>query len=134
MGKTAQKRGKTLAEDQGNFFLSLTKKMGWKIAPSREELDAVAQRLKWRLKRKKGMSPGKELARRKRARGTFARGWQILKVESLKSRIRIWIGNMVSYAGKVDSERNVSKQAANVVGGRFKSRLDRLAQQATGDF
>jgi len=130
----AKRHGKTMATDQGNMFLKVMKSESWKIAPTRETLSAVAERLKGRLKRKKGVTPAKELARRMRARGTFARGWEITKVESAGFRIRIWMEDKAKESGKVDDEKGVSDRAEKIAGKSFKSKLDKLASKVTGLF
>ena len=112
----------------------MVKKLGWKIAPTYQGLDAVYQKLKGRLKRKKGTTSLQELARRKAARGTFARGWQIGRVENSGLRIRIWIINEEKAAGIVEDKFHVAATAANVVGDNFKSKLERMAKQVTGVF
>ena len=134
MRTTAKRRGRDLAEDQGNFFVRMARSFGWKVAPSKEELIDVAGSLGNRLRRKAGVTPAKELARRIRARGTFARGWFVSNVTSSGNVIRIWITNRVTYSGVVDNRTNVASKAANVVGGKFKSKLDKLANQCTSVF
>ena len=132
--KRAKDQGKDLATKEANFFLSLTRKLGWKAAPTREELDMVARKLKFRLKRKPGVTPAQELARRKRARGTFARGWVMGKIEQSGSRIRIWIVNFVGYSGKVEDEKHVAQTAANVVRADYQGKLNKLASKITSMF
>jgi hypothetical protein len=134
MREQAEKRGKDMATDQGNFFLRATKRLGWQAAPSKEKLFQTAQELGWRLKRKTGTTPGQELKRRMRSRGTFARGWHISKIESKRFVIRIWLENDSAESDKVDTQKKVSDRAEKQVGGRFKSRLDRLAEQVTKSF
>ncbi len=134
MEKTAHSKGKDLAVQQGNFFNSMARKIGWEIAPTRDELEAVFRKLNGRMKRAKGKTPLQELERRKRARGTFARGWHVLKLESLRGRIRIWIGNDVKYSGIVEDQHDTTKKAGQIVQGRFRGKLDRYAKQVTGVF
>lgn len=134
MDNAAQKRGKTMAEDQGNFFLKTMKKESWKVAPTPATLNEVAARLQGRLKRKKGTTPMEELQRRMRARGTFSRGWKITKVERAKYRIRIWMVDEAKQSAKVDSEKKVSDKAEKITGKSYKSKLDKLADQVTGVF
>lgn len=134
MSKTAQSGGKDLAKDQGYFFLRIAKKLGWEIAPSKEELQGLTK-LGWRIKRRPGVkTPEKEIARRLAARGAYARSWIIEKIESERYRIRIWIKNKTKYSGILESEKHVTKKAADYVGGRFKSKLERLAKQCTASF
>jgi len=123
-----------MADVQGKDFLNEAKKQGRIIAPTPETLVAKAKELKWRLKRKPGVTPGKELARRIRARGTFARGWFISNITSEKFKIRIWITNKSAESEKVDQIKKVSDKAEKATGGRFKSRLDRLAKSVTSNF
>jgi hypothetical protein len=134
MEQTAQAKGKVLATQQGNFFLSVTKRLSRAVAPTPQELFALAQQLKWRLKRKPGVSPQKELKRRIRARGIFARGWKVTKVEQAKYRIRIWIANAVSYAGIVEDKHHTTDKAGKVVGPKFQEKLDLYAKDVTGVF
>lgn len=133
MQESAEKRGRDFAQDQGTFFLRLTQKIAWTLAPTKDLLQGLLLTYGGRLKRKPGVTPAKEIARRKRARGTFARRWYISKIEKSKYRIRIWISNTVTYA---DTPRlaEVVKKSAQVVGQRFQKRLIGLAQKITGDF
>ena len=134
MQKAAKDKGKDLATEQGNIFLRVTSWLAWTAAPSKDDLWEVFRKLKGRLKRKKGVSPMKELMRRIRARGTFARGWKIDRVESTGTRIRIHISDPVKYAGIVESRVNSADKAATKVGGNYKAKLERLAKQVTSVF
>lgn len=134
MRDNAAAKGKDLADVQSRDFLITVKQEGRKIAPTPQELYDTAERLKWRLKRKPGVSPQKELKRRIRARGTFARGWQILKIESQKFRIRIWLIDKSAESEKVDQQHKVSDTAEKKSGGRFKARLNKLADAITRSF
>ena len=134
MRKQAQVKGKDFAEEQGGFFLAMARKFGWQAAPTRQQLLDKAISLKWRLRRKPGVTAKKELARRQRARGTFAKGWVITKITQSAYVIRVWIGNAVSYAGIVDEKKKTAEKAATVVGGKFKERLNRLAKAITSVF
>lgn len=130
----AASQGKDLAKVQGDDFLNEAKKQGRIIAPTAQELTDKAVKLKFRLKRKPGVSPAKELARRIRAKGTFARGWFISKVTSEKFKIRIWITNKSAESEKVDNQKKVSDKAEKASGGRFKGRLEKLANSVTSRF
>lgn len=134
MNENAKSKGKTLAKDQANFFLRLVKKMSWGVAPKRDVFDVLLERFGGRLKRKKGVSPQKEVERRRRARGAFARRWKISKVESEPYRIRIFISNFISYAGKLEGKNHLAERAAGIVGSSFKRKLNRLADQLTKGF
>lgn len=134
MREAAASRGKNLADTQAQDFLRTIKQEGWKIAPKPQELYDTAQKVGWRLKRKPGVSPAKELQRRIRARGTFARGWQIVKVTSEKWRIRIWLMDKAAESDKVDTRHGVSDKAEKKSGGRFKTRLNKLAESVTKIF
>jgi len=134
MRDQAASKGKTMADVQGKDFLNEAKKQGRIIAPTPETITATAKRLKGRIKRKPGISPGKELARRIRARGTFARGWFISNITSEKFKIRIWITNKSAESEKVDQIKKVSDKAEKATGGRFKSRLNKLADSLTNKF
>lgn len=134
MRDQAASKGKTMADVQGNDFLNEAKKQGRIIAPTAETLTAKAKALKFRLKRKPGVTPAKELARRIRARGTFARGWFISNITSEKFRIRIFITNKSAESEKVDQIKKVSDKAEKATGGRFKKRLETLAKSVTRNF
>lgn len=134
MSERAASQGKNLADVQGKDFLNEAKKQGRMIAPTAEKITAKAVQLRWRLKRKPGVTPAKELTRRIRARGTFAKGWFISNVTSERFRIRIWITNKSAESEKVDQQKQVSDKAEKASGGRFKSRLDRLAESLTRNF
>jgi hypothetical protein len=129
----AEKKGHELGEDSANFFLRLTKKMGWKAAPPKETIQALLGQYGGRLKRKPGVTPEKEIARRLRARGTFARRWYIQKVEKSRLNIKIWIANTVSYAD-APKLAQVVVQAATVVGKSFQRRLTRTAEKIMQGF
>jgi len=131
MRDNAATRGKNLADVQGQDFLRTIKQEGRKIAPTPQELYDTASRLGWRLKRKPGVSPAKELKRRIRARGTFARGWKIVRVTSERFRIRIWLEDKAAESDKVDTRHGVSDKAEKKSGGRFKRRLNQLADTLT---
>lgn len=131
--KSAEKKGRDFAQDQGTFFLRLTRKLGWALTPTKDTLNALLLTYGGRLKRKAGVTPAKEIARRKRARGTFGRRWYIKSVETNKLRIRITIANTVSYAD-IQKLSVVAVKAAEVVGGRFQNRLKGLAAKIMGDF
>ena len=134
MRDQAASKGKTMATEQGNDFLKEAKKQGREIAPTPEKIVAKARQLKGRLKRKPGVTTAKEISRRIRASGTFAKGWFISSITSEKFRIRIWITNKSAESGKVDSDKKVSDKAEKITGKRFKSRLDKLAQSVTKTF
>jgi len=131
MRDNAATRGKNLADVQGQDFLRTIKQEGRKIAPTPQDLYDTASRLGWRLKRKPGVSPAKELKRRIRARGTFARGWQIVRITSERFRIRIWLEDKSAESDKVDTRHGVSDKAEKKSGGRFKRRLNQLAETLT---
>lgn len=134
MDDAARNHGKTMAEDQGNFFLKTMKQESWKIAPTPATLNEVAAKLQWRLKRKKGVTPAEELQRRMRARGTFARGWRITKVDRARYKIRIWMIDDAKQSGKVDAEKNVSNKAEKITGRSYKNKLNKLADKVAGIF
>jgi hypothetical protein len=134
MRDQAASQGKSLATVQGNDFLKEAKTQGRLIAPTPEKITAKAKQLKGRLKRKPGVTPAKELSRRIRARGTFAKGWFISKVDSEKFKIRIWITNKSAESAKVDAQKKVSDKAEKITEKRFKSRLEKLAESVTKTF
>lgn len=134
MRENAAAKGKTLGEVQSQDFLNEIRKKGRAIAPTPELLVSTAKKIGWRLKRKPGVSPGQELQRRIRARGTFARGWKLWKTESEKFRIRIWLIDTAGESAKVDAQKGVSDAAEKASGGRFKTRLNKLADQVTKFF
>jgi hypothetical protein len=123
-----------MAVNQGNIFLKIMKEESWKIAPTPQKLNDVAKRLKWRLKRKKGVTAGQELQRRIRSRGAFARQWKIVKIKSSGFRIRIWMVDESNESAKVDAKKNVSDKAEKLTGRSYKTKLDKLADQVTSTF
>lgn len=134
MNERASTKGRTLATEQKWFLFRLLRRFGWAIAPSRELLDEVARRLGGRILRKPGMTPAQELARRKRARGTFARGWEISKVDSKRFSIRIWFINNSTESALVDKKHGVADKACGQAENRFRSKLNRLAESITNSF
>jgi hypothetical protein len=134
MRQQAERRGKTMTEQQGEYFIKIAKKQGWLIAPTVETLVSVANTLKGRLKRKPGVTPKAELSRRIRARGTFARGWVTTKIESVGFSIRIWVMNKSAYSEVVDNEKKVFDKSKAIAQNGFKQRLEKLADQITQSF
>jgi hypothetical protein len=135
MEKSAKSNGKSVARNQAGFFVSMARKLGLQIAPTASELDRVYQTFGWRMKRRRGTkTPEAELARRKRVSGLFGRMWRQDKIEQNGLRIRVWIVNLAKYSGKVDNQKRVSKNAAEIVQKSFKGKLERLAKKVTSDF
>ncbi len=137
MGERATARGTTLAYSKGKFFVRMARKIGWDSAPSVAELQAVRERLGWRMiRRGNAKTPDAELARRIRRRGTFAKGWNFLRYEvsTVGYKIRIWIRNKVGYSKLIDDRDHTAEKAANFVRGTFQRDLKRLAAGLTGGF
>jgi hypothetical protein len=134
MGENASNQGKTLAEVLAAGFLKDMKDEGRKIAPTPEELTTTAKQLGWKLKRKPGWTPARELARRIRARGTFARGWKLWKTESEKFRVRIWLIDTAGSSAKVDTEKKVSDKAEKITGKKFQTKLGAMADRIMRTF
>ena len=134
MRDNAERQGKTLAEKMSYEFLKDIKDESWKIAPTAQKITAKAQELKFRLKRKRGVSAIQELRRRIRARGTFARKWKIWKVESQKYSIRIWLIDTATGSGIVDEQKKVSNKAEKITGKKYKDKLDQLANNLMSKF
>jgi hypothetical protein len=134
MRSNAESQGKDLAFVMAGQFLNQIRKDSREIAPTTEELNAVAQRLKGRLKRKPGVTPAKELARRQRAKGIFARKWKIDRKETSRNSIKIWLIDTSASSEKVDTKFRVSDKAEKVVGGKFKDRLNKMADNLTRKF
>jgi PAB1-binding protein PBP1 len=134
MQDASKKRGKTMADQQAQFFLRELRKQGRLIAPTVETLVDVAAQLGNRLKRKKGKTVEQELKRRIRARRTFSRSWKITKIESERFRIRIWMMNFSNESGKVDDKKKTAEKAEKVVGSKFKDRLNKLTDSITSTF
>ena len=134
MRDTAANQGKTLADVLAKGFLADMKAEGWKVAPTPQTIIDKAKSLKWKLKRKPGVTPAAELARRIRAIGTFARNWKIVRTESEKYRIRIWLMDSSSQSDKVDTEKKVSDRAEKITRNKFKTKLDAMASRITGGF
>ena len=134
MAAQARAKGTTLANQEGQSFLSTEKKIGVSIAPSVDELNAIAVKLGWRLKRAKGVTPQAELQRRIRARKTFARGWAVEKIENSGTTIRIWLFNHSAESDKVDKVHKATDRAGDIVGKKFSADLDKLASSLTRNF
>jgi len=134
MRDNAERQGKTLAEKMSVEFLRDIKAESWKIAPTAETITSKVKELKFRLKRKPGVSPVRELARRIRARGTFARKWKIWKTESQKYSIRIWLIDTATASGLVDEEKKVSTKAEKITGKKYKDKLDQMATNIMNKF
>ena len=115
-------------------FLNDMRKESRLIAPTAETLNAVAARLKGRLIRKKGVSPEKELARRQRARGIFARKWKIDRKEMDRNHVRIWLIDTSASSEKVDKLKGVSAKAEKTTGKEFKAKLDGMANKLARNF
>lgn len=134
MNDRAKSQGKDLVDVLAQGFLKDIKAEGWKIAPTPEELVDTAKKLKWKLKRKPGVTPAKELSRRIRAKGTFARKWKRWKEESYSNGFRIWLIDTAGESDKVDKAKGVSDRAEKITGRKFKSKLDAMASRITSMF
>lgn len=134
MQDASRKKGKTMADQQSQFFLNELRKQGRLIAPTIETINEVAAKLGNRLKRPKGRSIDQERRRRIRARKTFSRSWKITKIESERFRIRIWMINLSNESGKVDDKKKTAEKAEKIVGSKFKARLNKLADSITSTF
>ena len=134
MRDNAQSQGRDLVDVLAQGFLKDIKVEGRAIAPTADELTQTAKKLNWRLKRKPGVTPAKELARRIRARGTFARGWKRWKEETYRGGFRIWLIDTANESEKVDQEKKVSDKAEKITGRKFKSKLDAMASKITSIF
>ena len=134
MRDNAATQGKTLSKQMSQVFLGDMKAQSRLITPTAETITNKAKQLKFRLKRKPGVSPIKELQRRIRARGTFARKWKIWKTEDAKHIIRIWLIDTAASSDLVDSQKKVSAKAEKVTGSKYKNRLNKLADSLTRGF
>lgn len=134
MNDNAKTQGRDLVDVLAQGFLKDIKAEGREIAPTPEELVATAKKLKWRLKRKPGVTPAKELSRRIRAKGTFAREWKRWKEERYAGGFRIWLVDMAGDSDKVDKKKGVSDRAEKITGRKFKSKLNTLADRLTSNF
>jgi len=134
MRDNAERQGKTLAEKMSYEFLKDIKDESATITPTAETITSKAKELKYRLKRKPGVSPIRELARRIQARGTFKRRWKIWKTESQKYSIRIWLINTSAESEKVDDQKKVSTKAEKITGKKYKDKLDQMATNIMNKF
>lgn len=134
MRDQAESQGKDLTFIMAGQFLNQVRKDSREIAPTTEELNAVAMRLKGRLKRKKGVTPEKELARRQRAKGIFARKWRIDRKETSRNHIKVWLIDTSANSAKVDDKFKVSNKSERIVGGKFKEKLQTMAERITRNF
>lgn len=137
-------RGKTLAFKMANFFVRITRKISREDStPTVAELQALQTRkvLFVGVGKNKHLSDNrqamdKEIARRIKRIGTFARGWsrQFAQTEISARRIRIWIRNRVGYSKLIDDRDSDSDKAAQFIRGAFQRDLEKLAKGLTGDF
>jgi len=130
MKKLAKEKGKSAAQQQAGALLGVVRAIGKKDGPTKQELFAKAEELKWRLKRKKG-SAGRELKRRQRVAGLFGRRWLTTKFEQTGTNIRIWMENKLSYAQKINAKKKTFEKAAKKTDSKFRERLQKLAKQVT---
>jgi hypothetical protein len=135
MEETAKRGGRTVAEQQGQFFIKIAKAQGWLIAPSTQTIIEKVKSLKGRIRHyKKGSTVKQELDRRIRARGTFARKWVTTKIESVGFSIRIWVMNKSAFSEIVDKQKHVFDKSAEMAKSGYKAKLDKLADQTTKAF
>lgn len=134
MRDNAERQGKTLAEKMSYEFLKDIKAESRMVAPTAEKITATARQLKFRLKRKPGVSVKSELARRIRAIGTFEKKWKFWKVESQKYSIRIWLIDTANGSGIVDDQKKISNKAEKVTGKKYKDKLNGLATNILNRF
>lgn len=134
MNDRAHSQGRELVDVVGAEFLKVIRDEGRKIAPTPDELTATAKKIGWRLRRKPGVSPGKELARRIRSRGTFARKWQKWKTEGSRTRFIIWLIDLAADSEKVDRNNKVSNRASAITTKAFQNRLNKMADKLASMF
>jgi len=131
MEEVAKTKGKSAAQQQAGALLGIVKALGKKDGPTKPELLEKAIELKWRLKRKKGKSPAKELKRRQRQSGLYGRQWKLTKYEQVGWKIRIWVENKATYSDKINKKKKTFERAAKKTDGKFRDRLQTLAKQVT---
>jgi hypothetical protein len=134
MRENASRQGKDLAKVQADDFLKSLRMEGKAIAPTPDRIFTDVKNAGFKIYRKPGKSVQQEIQRRIRARGTFGRAWQIVKITSEKFAIRVWMINKSGESAKVDAKKGVSDKAEKISGNRFKSRLNRLADSIMGQF
>jgi len=134
MRENAQREGKGIAQVQAEDFLKVLKVEGRAIAPTPDRILSDVKKANYRIIRKPGVSVDKEIKRRIRARGTFGRAWEIVKITSERFKIQIWMVNKSAESAKVDAKKGVSDKAEKISGTRFKSRLNKLADSIMGKF
>lgn len=131
----AHKEGRELAQKEAGIFLRIMKRFSWQSAPSREEINAVYERLGWKMKRRKGTkTPEQERDRRLRARGTFARAWFVVKVTDMGSRIRILLKDKANYSEEIAARDGTIEKAQQRTLRGWGSKLDRVARKIAGNF
>lgn len=133
MSDNASKKGKDLGNSQGNFFRNVLASISRQLAPT-ADIIAPLIRLEGRLRRKKGVTPEQEIARRISKIKTMSRLWRKDRVESSPYRIRIWIKNLANYSGAVDNRQHPTEMAVKKVKVNFQGKLEKLAKRLTGDF
>ena len=143
LSKNSLVKGKSLVDDQMDYFQRKTWKLSWAIAPTKATLDAINEKLGHRLKWRKGKKSGanfknwsnaKELAARKRARGTFSRGWKKTQGKENNYVIQAVIYNAVGYAEKVEERTKVADIAAAQVTVNYQKKLDKMCEKLLEQF
>jgi len=151
MRKDARAQGKPLAMQNANFFVRMAKKIAKEDStPTVQEMESkrsLGFRLKIKDPRittvqgwyKRSLKDRKqiideEIARRIRARGTFAKGWRFWKFEDSGDVIRIWVKNSVGYAEKINERDHTGEKAAVFVAKLFQRKLNSLSDKLTRNF
>jgi len=134
MRENASRQGRDLAKVQADDFLKSLKMEGKAIAPTPDRIFSDVKNAGYKIYRKKGQTVQQEIKRRIRARGTFGRAREIVKITSEKFKIQVWMINKSGESAKVDAQKGVSDKAEKISGNRFKSRLNRLADSIMGQF
>jgi len=134
MRENASRQGKDLATVQANDFLGVLKREGKAIAPTPDRIFSDVKNAGFKIKRKAGTSVKQEIKRRIRAIGTFGRTWVIEKITSERFKIRVWMINKSGDSAKVDAKKGVSDKAEKISGNRFKTRLNRMADNIMSKF
>ena len=132
----ARKQGKEFGRKEAGFFLRIMKRVSWESAPSRATIQAVYDGLvasgrRWYMVRRgRSRTPEQELARRLRARGTFARRWFIASItQPSRWRIRILLVDRADYSDRISARDGTIKRAKEKTLRGWKSKLDRMAKR-----
>ncbi len=135
MEKASRKESGTMLYEFAGVFEKSLQSESFRVQPDKMDIMIVRTIYGNRIRRKPGVTPQKEIARRIRAIGTFRKGWDTGKLEIVDSWIyRINYMNRASNSAIVDALKGVSGKSKNATRSKFQKSMDGLIKKITSAF